>query len=667
MPIHRRQYIYPIAPPTDIYGATKPRSWCPEKLSKTDVTITFQPIGRRVRIDRAETVLEASRTAGITIRNVCGGKGICGKCRAIVKNGNIDFRVPRGEKLLSDEELSRGYVLACQTRCLSDCEVLIPPESRIEGQQILSKAQIFKVKPNPSVSREYLDPQFLSRAITDVDLEAKISGFLRSRYSGRGEVIFSPFISSRLKELSGQFGRGLTVTVRKKADSIELVDLELGDRSSRNFGLAVDIGTTKIVAYLVNLVTGEILDVASDYNKQLMYGEDVVSRIGFTVDQVYGTREVQEAAVNTVNQLIRTLSQRNQVHPREIIDVTVAGNTVMSYLFAGMDSAPLLHVNAFVPKHSIKMESKMLGVDVNPWAMVHFLPCVSRFLGGDAVGDILLSRMHESQDISLLIDIGTNAEVILGSQGWLLSTSAAAGPAFEGWGIKFGTRSVEGAIERIKIDPETLKASYTLIGSAKPKGICGSGLIDAMAEMFRVGILDSFGKIHGNLPPPFVRKGSDGLEYVVSPSRETSIGQDIVITQKDVDILMDSKASACGAISVLIKKMRLTVEDIKNVYVCGAFGSFLDLNSAVAIGLLPEFPNAKHLILGNGSAAGAYLALVSLDYRKKAEEIAELTTYFDMLQDMDFMDEYLAAFVLPGKKELFPHWWEASRRLTRKT
>jgi uncharacterized 2Fe-2S/4Fe-4S cluster protein (DUF4445 family) len=286
---------------------------------------------------------------------------------------------------------------------------------------------------------------------------------------------------------------------------------------------------------------------------------------------------------------------------------------------------------------------------------------VSRFLGGDTVGDILLSRMHESDEISLLLDIGTNVGAIFGSKEWFLSTTAAAGPAFEGWGIRFGMRSVEGAIDRVRIDPTTLKANFTVIGDVRPRGICGSGLIDVMAEMFRTNILDSLGRINRKLDSPYVRDGDEGYEYVVVPASETDLGEDIVITEKDILNLIDSKAAACSAVSVMMKKMNLSVSDVTKVYVCGAFANYMDLNSAATIGLLPEFTKARVKFLGNGSVAGAYLTLVSRGQRERAEGIASLMTYFDLLKDADFMDEYTAAYMLPGKRELFPSWWESSR------
>jgi uncharacterized 2Fe-2S/4Fe-4S cluster protein (DUF4445 family) len=552
-----------------------------------EITIVFQPYGKRVRASEGDSVLDSARKAGVNIRNICGGKGECGKCKVVIKKGKANFRYDKRKRLLTEGELAQGHVLACSTFCESDCEVLIPPESRIEGQKMLSHAEIPEIQIDPP-AKELLIPQ-------------------------------------------------------------------------RSFGLALDIGTTKVTAYLVNLTTGEIVGTESDYNRQLMYGEDLVSRIGYTVDREDGTKDIQKAVLDTINDLIKRLAANHGVESNQIIDVCAAGNTVMTYFFLGRDASPLLDPDVEVSREPASIDAKLLGLEASPYAKVYCLPCVSRFLGGDTVGDILLSGMHESDGISLLLDIGTNVGAIFGSRDWFLSTTAAAGPAFEGWGIKFGVRSVEGAIDRVQIDPTTLKANFKVIGDVRPKGICGSGLIDVMAEMLRNNILDSLGRINRKLDSPYVRKGDEGYEYVVVPASETDFGKDIVVTEKDILNLIDSKAAACSAVSVMMKKMNLSVSDVARVFVCGAFANYMDLNSAVTIGLLPEFTKARVKFLGNGAVAGAYLTLVSQGYRERAVKIAELMTYFDLLKDADFMDEYTAAYVLPGKRELFPTWWGANR------
>lgn len=616
----------------------------PEKI-----TVTFQPYGKRVEAPVGATILEIARIAGINIRSICGGKGQCGKCRVIVQRGLVEFH--QGEEdFLTREELERGYVLACLARCLSDCEILIPPESRIEGQRIQREVALPEVTPHPAIVK-VLVPGFVSSADR-----------IKEKLEQEAGVRVPPSAIEEILEALMDYGDSVTVVMRRLNGEAEVMHVEEGDTVSRAYGLAVDIGTTKIVAYLVDLNTGKILGSEADYNAQLAYGEDLISRISYAVENEHGLSRLQEAAVSTINRLVDKLTARHGVSHAEIYDVCVAGNTVMTYLFVGKDPAPLLDAGAKVPKDAFTLEAGKVGLKVNASARVYCLPCVSRFFGGDAIGDILVSGMYESPDIALLIDVGTNVEAVLGCEGWYLATTAAAGPAFEGWGVKFGLRAVEGAIDSVRIDPATLKAKYTVIGGGKPKGICGSGLIDLLAEMFRHGIIDSLGKINRKLDSPYIREGEQGYEYVVVPKEESGIGMDIVITEKDIANLIDSKSAACAAIAVLLKKMKLSVDDIKKVYICGAFGSYIDPNSAMAIGLLPEFSNAEIVYLGNGSVGGAYLTLVSTRHRKIAEDIAHTVAYFELLKDADFMDEYLAGFVLPGKKELFPTWWEASRK-----
>ena len=616
--------------------------------------MVFQPYGKRLRASKGDNILEIAREAGISIRSICGGKGSCGKCKVIIRKGKADFRYDQKGKLLTREELSQGYVLACLARCESDCEVLVPPESRIEGQKILSEAAIPEIQIDPAVRKFFIPPKQL-RGKSAEQLMKGFQSFTKARS-------FSGEVGSKLKSIADRCGEeGATLTVGL-LEPTKILDVEAGDTLKRNFGLAVDVGTTKLTAYLVDITSGKILGTESDYNRQLMYGEDLVSRIGYTVDREDGIKNMQRAVLDTTNSLIKRLASNHSVEASWITDVCIAGNTVMTYFIMSKDASPLLEPYAEISKRPMTTDARSIDLGVNSEARVYCLPCVSRFLGGDTVGDILLSRMYESEEISLLLDIGTNVEAIFGSKGWFLSTTAAAGPAFEGWGIKFGMRSVEGAIDHVKVDPATLRASFTVIGEVKPRGICGSGLIDAMSEMFRNGILDSLGKVNRKLDSPYVRSSEEGYEYVVVQASEAEIGKDIVITEEDVLNLIDSKAAACSAISVIMKKMNLSVHDVANVYVCGAFANYMDLNSAMAIGLLPEFSKAKMKFLGNGSVAGAYLALISQEQREKAGKIASLTAYFDLLKDADFMDEYTVAYMLPGKRELFPTWWEASRK-----
>lgn len=599
------------------------------------INIIFQPYGRKISVEKNINLLEIARLAGIGIRSVCGGKGICGKCKIVIKKGNVDFKYGGEEIFLTEDEILKGYVLACLSYPLEDCEIFIPLESRIEGQKLQIETKIPTIIPNISIKKKYFPPERMDYALR----------------------------LANLSNIPNQYPYGITLITRDYGIEKGVINIENGDTSNRFLGLAIDIGTTKVVAYLVDMKTGNIIGKASDFNKQLIYGEDVISRIGYTLKGVDKKYEIQKAIVETINDLIIKLLKNTNFSINDIYDVCIAGNTVMTYLFAGIDAYPLLEPGSKIIKEPIILESPSIGLKVNSISEIYCLPCSSRFLGGDVIGDILTSGMFKFEEPAILIDIGTNVEVVLGCKDWFISTTAAAGPAFEGWGVSFGVRAIEGAIDSVKINPENFKANYTTIGNTKPKGICGSGFIDLLAEMFRNGIMDSGGKINYSIKTPYIRYGERGYEYIVVPSEETAIGKDIVISEKDIANLLDGKAAACASMSIILKKMRLTVNDINKVYVCGAFGNYIDLNNAMAIGLIPEFPNAQIEYLGNGSIGGAYLTLMSIDYRKEAERVSKLLSYIDLMKDIDFIEEYTAAFCFPGKEDLFPSkWWKKQRK-----
>jgi uncharacterized 2Fe-2S/4Fe-4S cluster protein (DUF4445 family) len=616
------------------------------------VTVEFQPTGKRVDVKKGSTILEAAQAAGVEIRSVCAGVGACGKCKVIVEEGDVLERSDSYKKFIFQDDNTRGYHLACQAQLLTDTRVVIPPESRFEGQQILTNALFPKVEFDPCCRK-----QFLRANLAELDDRSgriqKVSSLVTDVF-GR-QIPFSDLALLKLDRMEIQGAEGFTVTLDKCTNQSEVVDIDIGDTSLRNYGLAIDLGTTKIVTYLVDFRDGRIMDIESGYNEQLNYGEDLLSRIDYVFRSSEGLYRLQKASVDTINKIVGVIISRNNIAPDEIIDLTVAGNTVMTYLFAGLDPLHLVNANVQVSRDPIQRKAQKFGITTNPNASVYCLPNVSRFVGGDAVADVLTSGMCQSTEISILVDMGTNGEIVIGSKGWLLSTSCAAGPAFEGWGIRFGIRSVEGAIERIKIEPKSLRSTYKVIGGPerKPRGICGSGIIDAAAEMYQSGIIDFCGKIIEK-KSDFIREGIDGLEYVVSPTSENDLQKDIVITQRDINNLMDSKAALCGSVAVLMKKIGVTVIDIENLYLAGAFGRYIDQKSATTLGVFPEFPKAETIQLGNGSIAGSYLALLSAKKRAEAEEIAETMTYYDLTVDSDFIEEYNTALYIPGNPELFP-------------
>jgi uncharacterized 2Fe-2S/4Fe-4S cluster protein (DUF4445 family) len=608
------------------------------------VKIILNPMDKVVEVERETILLDAIREAGIRIRSICGGEGECGTCRVILNRGEVSDVSTKYEKWFSPQELSEGYRLACQTRVLSDSEFTIPVESRIAKPKILISTEMAIEELDPE-SRKYL-----------VDLSAtpdyERPSIRLHGYSGpRLEVSDETYDSILL------LGEPATATLSRAKTPPEIIHVESDDRTGSNYGLAIDVGTTTIVGLLVDLTTGEILGKASELNRQITYGETLLTRISFSRKAEEGLQRLQRAVVQSINGVVDSLTSSAGIRNEEITSVCAGGNTVMNHLLVGADVDYLWYVDANdkVPRTPIIEKAKDIRLHTNREAYVYCLPNVSRFLGGDAIGDVVASGMYDSDEISLLVDMGTNGEIIFGNNKWLVSCSVASGPAFEGGGVRFGMRAMRGGIEHVKIDPESLEAEYTVIEDTRPTGICGSGIIDAAAEMFSVGILDFAGKIVKRRTS-LVRRGKDGLEYVIVPAEKTAIDRDIVITQRDMDYIMDSKAAACGGIMVLMRKFKLSIYDVRNFYLAGAFGAYTNLENATKLGIFPEFPNANIRPIGNGSLSGAYATLLSMKKRDHANTIARNMLYIDLLADVMFAETYSEAIYIPGPKELFPSY-----------
>jgi len=605
--------------------------------------VIFNPMNVVAEVERGMTILDAAREAGIVISSICGGRGECGTCRVILARGEVSDVSTKHQKWRSQQDRSEGYRLACLTRVLSDCEVTIPVESRVFSPKILLNMEMVVDKIEPA-SGKYLVELPLARTVQ------------RGLVSLRGYRGPSPRMGEEIygKMLQMKDQAQLTAILSLTSCHPEIIDVQAGDTTSSNYGLAIDLGTTTVVAFLVDLVKGKILGRMSELNKQITYGEALVSRISYAGNPE-GLRKLQQCAGESVNNLLSKLTSSLGIGKEEVTDICVGGNTVMNHLLAGLEPSYLAYVdgNEKVSRDPIVRKAKELGIEANPEAYVYCLPNVSRFLGGDAVGDVLASGMYESDELSLLVDMGTNGEIIFGNNTWLMSCSCASGPAFEGGGVRFGMRAMRGGIEHVRIDPKTFEAEYTVIGSTRPRGICGSGTIDTAAEMFSVGILDFTGKIVEG-KTVLVREGRDGLEYVLVPAEKTAVNRDIVVTQRDMDYLMDSKAATCGAIVVLMRKLKISVNDVKKVFLAGAFGAYADLKNVTKFGIFPEFPKAKIRPIGNGSIAGAYAALLSIGKRRKAEEIAKKMFYVDLLVDPMFSEAYSESLYIPGRREFFP-------------
>jgi len=604
--------------------------------------VLFNPVNREITAEKGDTLLDRMQEEGVHIEALCGGKGFCGKCKVILERGTVEKKSTIPDKMLSEDELDNGYYLACMVRLVEDCVFTIPAESRIENPKILISTELEIPNRAPAVTKYLLK----SKTNSSSSLLLSYRKLDLIDYTGT-----APRVSDEVYGRVSKLGDQVTVTVSRTNGFPEIINAEAGDTREKNYGVAIDIGTTTLVAILVDLNTGEIIGRNSAMNSQITYGEDLVTRTAIARSQE-GLKKLQKTVVDSLNEVILGMLEAAGVSPDEVNDITVGGNTVMNHLFAGLESGYLEIANIEVPRDPIIIKSKEVGLAVNPESYIYCVPNVSRFLGGDAVGDVIASGMHQSEDMSLMVDLGTNGEIVFGNNKWLFSCSCASGPAFEGEGVRHGMRAAVGGIDHITIDLETKKARVSTIGDAPAKGICGSGLIDLIAEVYRAGIMDFSGKFVTGMP--YTRNGKWGLEYLVVPAEETSVDRDIVLTQGDLDYVIDSKAAACGAITVLMKKLRIGVEDTKNIYLAGAFGTYTDMGSATTLGIFPEFPNGEYHPLGNGSLSGAYATLLSVDKRKEAAEVAKNMVYIDLLVDLEFIEEYSKALYIPGAKEYFP-------------
>ena len=608
------------------------------------VTILFNPMNRITEVPAGSTVLTAIREAGIQFEAICGGEGMCGKCRVIRVKGDCTEDTDACSQCLSAGERHTGYKLACNTEIWSDAEFTIPVESRIDQPQILMTLGEDGLHINPEAGL-YRVQVITNGPSALLGPSVKIPDFHGQRPALDREKI-SEITNSDIP---------VSLLITTADGKPEVIGIEKSITDDKAYGLAVDLGTTTIAALLVDIHDGKVIAKASSLNRQITHGEELVTRMALGRTAA-GLATLQSAAVLSINEAISGLLSDAGTRPDKIIDCCIGGNTVMIRLLAGIDPSPLEYVDAEVSTAPILLRAGDTRLQLHPKAWIWFLPAVSRFVGGDAVGDLVSAGIDLAEEVCLMVDLGTNGEIILGNKDWLVSTSCASGPAFEGSGLCCGMRAMAGAIEHVSIDPVTGKASVEVIGNTLPKGICGSGIIDAIPAMVVAGILDFSGKLVEGAPG--VKKTDYGPAYVMVPAAETETGMDIMITKQDMDYLMDTKAAICGAISVLMMKYRKNIRDIRHVYLAGAFGTFGSVDKLTEFGILPEFPNAEFHRIGNGSLTGAYKALVSKEVRERAERIAERTAYIDLLVDNDFIDEYWGALRIPGKEDLFPNYFK---------
>jgi len=639
----------------------------PERPKKFQVR--FLPEGISARVRSGSTLLEAAHQAGVYLASLCGGMGYCGKCRIVLEKGSVK-KEPTA--LLSPEDEASGVILACQSQVIEDIVVSVPEETRLAEGRILEgeeapptaceEVRVRKFEYSPLARKIHLK---LERPTIDApipDRERLVQGL-----KSVGEQ-FEPVINLEvLKELSSVLWRDewqgeVTVSLALDNSSPQnaahaksrILSVAPGDETKISFGVAMDVGTTTLVAHLVHLPTGRTIASEAKYNSQMQYGEDYIQRIMY-IAQNDALEELQRLVIDDLNELIGQATSRASIRPEDILVATATGNTAMLHILLGLDPARI-RKEPYIPSANFtgSVSAQEIGLDIHPRGLIYPLPSVAAYIGADITAGAVAVGVDHCPHISLFIDLGTNGEVVLGNREWLVAASCSAGPAFEGSGVKHGMRAAAGAIEELAITSSG-EVRYKTVGEKPPRGICGSGLLDTMAELFRTGILNRSGVLQEGPAGKRLREGEEGPEFLLVDKSETSTHRDIVITQPDIDNLMRSKAAVYAAVSLLMEVTQMTSEKLDHIFLAGGFGSFLDVKKVVLIGMLPDVPREKIYFAGNTSIAGAKLALLSTQALEAINKVAGRMTYVDLMTNPKFMDEFVAANFLPHTQvERFP-------------
>lgn len=617
-------------------------------------TVTFLPSYRKIEVVRGTTILEAAQKAGLNMNVVCGGQGKCGKCVVYIQSGRTEFDRQKYGRFFTGAELAKGACLACETQVQGDLQVMVPESTLIQEQKILIKGDEKPIDFRPSVRKYFVELQPPSLSDPSPDLSRLLWGIQKSG-GPDAEKMYAPLeVLREIPAILRHSDWKVTATLALVPGGYRLIDLQENDTSARVYGAAVDLGSTTVVVYLWDLVTGKVVGVASNYNKQISCGEDILARVNYA--RKNGLLRLQALATESINTAITSACNTAGIDRDDIYEVVVAGNTVMTHMLLGIDPAYMI-AEPYVPvvRRALSVASSRIGIACNPNGGLFAFPAVSDFIGGDIIADILSCGMAEREEISLLVDIGTNFEVVLGNREWMFSCAGAAGPALEGGEVLFGMRANPGAIEKITIEPGTLTPKFVTINNIKPRGICGSGLIDLLAELLATCVIDRTGRINVDIINPRIRKVNHFPEFVIAWAAETEIGKDIVITENDIKNLIMSKASVHAACVTLMKEAGVSRHEISTIYFAGAFGNYLDKKNATTIGLIPEIGFEQIQNIGNGAVAGANIALINRRARKTLDEIAYKIAYIELNAENSFMDEYTSSTFLPHTDlTLFP-------------
>jgi uncharacterized 2Fe-2S/4Fe-4S cluster protein (DUF4445 family) len=610
------------------------------KKRTTVCTIDFEPIGRRGKCQRNESLLACARRLGVGISSVCGGKGTCHACKVQVLTGTVSKPTPNEHEVFTSQELKKGWRLACQTYPTSDGKLMVPAESMTTPQRLQVEGLEITIPPEPSAQAYHLKLVAPSLSALQADAD-RLLWTLNQRHKlhcHRVDIDVLRTLSDKLRSWDWE-----CQAVVRNSEVIAILPPK-----SRQLGLAIDLGTTKIAGYLVNLKYGRTLSAKGVMNPQISYGEDIISRINRIIKSPDEGVQLQKLAVEAINELCAELCADVGANTEEIIEAVVVGNTAMHHLFLNLPVKQLA-LSPFVPavSRALEVKARDLGLAIAPGAYVYLLPNIAGFVGADHVAMLLATGARQAKETKVALDIGTNTEISLICRGKIATTSCPSGPAFEGGHIKYGMRAATGAIERLRIDGD--KIQYQTIDGAPPVGICGSGILDALAQLYLAKIIDEGGRIIDKRPR--VRTYMGQREFVLVSKGERKGKPAITITQHDVRELQLAKAAIRTGIQALLKASRCAEDDIKQVIIAGAFGTYIDVASAVAIGMLPSLPLNRFRQVGNAAGMGAKMALISRKSRAKAEAIASRVSYIELAGTPGFQPTFMQASYL-GKYQI---------------
>ena len=622
--------------------------------------IVFKPHNREIEVEDGESLIRAAMEAGVHINASCGGEGVCGKCRVIIEEGEIEGGI---SEYLSDEDQEKGYRLACRSEVKSDLVVRVPVESEIDTSRLnlrtsarqTAKEGLFSIDQLkeeglfiPPVEKIFLQLEAPS-AENNIPDVARIIQELRVNHDEH-RLVTGLCLLRKIPDVLREGDFNVTVTIIRPVREDgrnQIVNIEPGDTTDRHYVVALDIGTTTLYGQLLDVKTGEVVAELGDFNPQISYGEDVITRIVYA-DKEGGLEKLHDIVIETINKILDKLIKRAKIDRGDITTLTFAGNSTMTQILLKINPryirlAPYVPASVMYPP----FRASELDINLGDHSVILVYPGASSYVGGDIVSGIMSSGMYRSEKLTLFMDIGTNAEIVVGNQDWMACTAASAGPAFEGGGIKFGMRASKGAIEDFSIDPVTYEPMIITVGNVKPKGICGSGLITMVARLFETGVVDNSGKFNRDLDTDRIRKTDDIWEYVVAFKDATQIDRDIALTESDIDNLIRAKGAMYSAAHTLLEEVGLTIDSIEEIILAGGFGSYVDLESAMTIGLLPETDLDKVTYLGNGSLLGCKMNGLTNRLRKDVADVVNMMTNFELAETASYMDHYMASLFLP--------------------